>query len=120
MGKPGLFISELTAPNKEAVEPKSEIIYLKTLLYQWQAAGKSLDALSPKEVLELEAIADRYHGRGSAQAQSILNFWYGYTYLPKYEDDGGKSAAKLLPAPTPAQACSDALLGTSSSNWIFQ
>lgn len=73
-------------------------IDLKKLLHQWHVEGKSLDQLGKKEVLQLQTIADRYHGRGSGQAQNILNFWYGYSYLPKYEGKIEKAAERSIPA----------------------
>ena len=72
-------------------------IELKKLLHQWRTTGKSLATLGKKEVLQLQELADKYQGRGSAQAQNILNFWYGYTYVPKYEGETGKAKEKSLP-----------------------
>jgi hypothetical protein len=44
---------------------------------------RDISSLNEMEVAALVVIADRYQGRAGVQARGILNFFYGYNYLPK-------------------------------------
>ena len=67
---------------------------LKTTFITAHQQGRNIMQLDSLEVLDLVAIADTSKGLAGVQAQSLLNFAYGYNYfdLPALPDPGSKSS----------------------------
>ena len=71
---------------------------LKDVLITAQQQGRNILQLDSLEVLELVEIADTSNFIAGAQAQSILNFGYGYSYfmLPELPDEPNMKQSKIV------------------------